>query len=487
MQGKTVLVIGDLMLDRFVYGAIHRVSPESDAPVLDQEREQIMPGGAGNVAVNLRSLGVAAHLLAVVGDDEAGGAVAELLAAQGIDCGGLIVAAGRPTTVKTRFSAGSRQLLRVDSETREPVGEREEQRLIERAETLMPDMQAVILSDYAKGVLTDTVIRAVIASALAHGVPVLADPKKSDFRVYAGAYAVTPNRKELSGVTGMAAGSDEQVTAAARRLMQDAGLARLVVTRSEDGMSVFDGDAPPLHLGASAQEVCDVSGAGDTVIATLAAALAAGAGLAEAAVLAGRSAGLAVAKRGTASVTGTELGRVLESGAPAGLSLGTGRGARICGPDDAAVLIRRWQDNGLRVGFTNGCFDILHYGHVTYLNDARDRCDRLVVALNGDASVRLLKGPDRPLHDQDARAAVIGALAAVDMVVFFGAEKAGDDNTPCALIAALRPDIYFKGGDYAIETLPETPVVRAYGGKVEIMPFHDGHSTTATLKKIGTL
>ncbi len=478
MQQMSVLVIGDIMLDRFVYGTIDRISPESDAPVLAVRREDEMPGGAGNVVSNLRALNVQTRILAVIGKDEAGKTLETLADKTDI----FIVSKGRPTTVKTRFVTAGRQLLRADKEITTPISETEETALLEKAKALIPAMQAIILSDYNKGVLTERVIKSIITMAQEESVPVLADPKKPDYKIYEGASIITPNRKELSEVTNMPADTDEEITAAAHKLMSAANITQLIVTRSEDGMTVFEGDAPPVHVrNDETPEVFDVSGAGDTAIATLAAAIATGAPLSEAAHIANKAGGLVVAKTGTATIKSEELNGALD-----GIKVNTRnpREAFTCDWNDAAKEIQSWQDQGLQIGFTNGCFDILHYGHVNYLNRARDKCDRLVVALNHDKSVKILKGETRPLHDQNSRAAVLGSLSAVDMIVFFGAETNNADNTPCALIEKIRPNIYFKGGDYTIDQLPEAKIMSSFGGKTEIMPLYEGHSTTATIAKM---
>lgn len=474
-QHKKVLVIGDVMLDHFIYGAVNRISPESDAPILDVHRQSSMPGGAGNVAVNIRALGLGVSTLGVVGDDDAG---KELLSLSE----DLIVSSDRPTTVKTRFVSAGGQLLRADAESREDINDHTMEKLLAKAEALMPETNVVILSDYNKGVLTAALIQGVIEKARQYNVPVLVDPKKQDYSLYKGAAVITPNRKELAEVTGMKTSGDEEVTAAANKLMQT-GFDSIVVTRSEDGMSVFVKGQEPVHLGNEADQVTDVSGAGDTAIAGLAAGLATGLDLVAAAQLANKAGGLVVAKSGTASIDHEELKGALD-GIKIEAKKDTVREALICDWDDAAAEIKKWQAQGLQVGFTNGCFDILHYGHVNYLNRARDKCDRLIVALNHDASVKILKGPDRPLHDQDSRAVVLGALGAVDMVVLFGAEEEGQDNTPCALIEKIRPDIYFKGGDYTIDQLPEAKVMASFGGRTEIMSLYEGHSTTSTIAKM---
>lgn len=489
-QGRIALVVGDVMLDRYISGTVTRRAPEGTAPVLDITDRREMPGGAGNVALNLHAAGMAVRLAGCAGTGADAQALAALLEAEGIGTQGLITAPARPATVKTRFVADGRLLLRADSETRADLDAAEARQLLDRVDEALDRAAIVILSDYGKGVLSPPAIAAIMARAHRRGIPVLADPKKKDPAAYRGAFLLTPNRDELGRMTGLPCGTQAEVETAAARLMENADLTHLVVTCSEDGMAVFGKDAPPVRIAAETGAPVDVSGAGDTVIAWLAAALAGGADLLQAARLANRAAGLAVRRRGAAAVTAAELRAALPAPPPeereesARDNANEGPG-RIAAWDAAAAQVAAWRRLGLRVGFTNGCFDILHYGHVGYLARARERCDRLVVGLNRDRSVRLLKGPQRPLHDERSRAAVLAALAAVDLVVLFGAEREGEDNTPCALLEKLRPDLFFKGGDYTRDRLPETAVMDRLGGAVEIMPLYEGHSTTATIEKIG--
>ncbi len=382
----------------------------------------------------------------------------------------------RPTIVKTRFLAGHQQLLRTDFERKQPLSQAKEKALLQKAEELLADADALIISDYGKGMLSDHVIRALIENARAKKIHVLVDPKGFDYARYKGASVITPNKKELAEATGQARlDSDEDIVKAARKLIDQSGVEAVVATRSRDGMSVVQKKGEPVHLRTKDIEVFDVSGAGDTVIATIAAALAAGAELNDAAALANIAASIVVSKVGTAPVRAQELRDALD---------GVTALAELCTPEEAAENVRRWKAKGLKIGFTNGCFDVLHVGHVSYLAEARKKCDRLVVGLNHDASVRILKGEGRPVHDEASRAAVLSALSSVDMVVMFGAEKEGQDNTAIALIEKLQPDFYFKGGDYTESQIPESPAVKASGGQVCIMPFAEGHSTTASIAKI---
>ncbi len=481
MAGSRVLVIGDLMLDRFVYGEVTRISPESPVPVLKVTREDRMPGGAGNVLSNLKGLNAKATIIALVGKDEDGALLNRLTGEMGEVR--LVAAEDRPTISKTRFLASHQHMLRVDEEQAKPLTAETEAALIAAIEAAMPGQQVVVLSDYNKGVLSVPVLKAIFAAAKKAGVPVLVDPKGHDYSVYKGADIVTPNRKELAEATrGMATATDADIEAAARKIIDDAGIAAVIATRSQDGMSVIRPGQPALHLRAQALEVFDVSGAGDTVIATAAAALAAGASLNDAATLANLAGAVVVAKVGTAAIRAEELMRAANGEGTKNSAAGQ---APLCDWDTARDQVRRWQAQGLKVGFTNGCFDILHAGHVHYLNEARGHCDRLVLGLNHDASVRILKGPTRPVNIETDRATVIGGLGAVSLVVLFGAEEKGQDNTPCALIDYVRPDLFFKGGDYTVDQLPEAKIVQAYGGEVRLMGLTEGLSTTNTIKKIG--
>lgn len=484
IPGTPILVAGDLMLDIFSYGDASRISPEGPVPVLKIERETRMLGGAGNVITNLCALGAKPFLFSVCGDDDHGAEVRKIASALGADCDGLLHDDSRPTIVKHRFMAQGQQLLRCDFEKTHAISKQLEEKLLSGIQKAVSKVKAVVLSDYGKGTLTPALISSIIESSHKAGVPVLIDPKGHDYSIYRGADIVTPNRKELSEATaGAATKTDQDIISAAHKLMAQAGIANVVATRSEDGMSIVKSQEPSstVHLRTQAREVFDVSGAGDTVIATLAAAIAGGASLEEAANLANLAGGIAVGKVGTTPVRLDELRSAIDGK----MADDKGFQARIFNDWSAAKeAVELWKAKGLRVGFTNGCFDILHTGHVGYLAGAREKCDRLIVGLNHDASVKILKGPTRPVNDEAARANVIGALASVDMVVFFGAEKAGDDNTPSALIGTLQPDLFFKGGDYKIESLPEAKIVHSYGGKVEIMNLYEGFSTTNTIEKM---
>lgn len=476
-----ILVVGDIMLDKFVYGGVSRISPEGPVPVLKVRREDEMLGGAGNALNNLVHLGVQAEMCAVVGEDDNAKAIENQIKALGVPVDGLIKAKDRQTTVKMRYLAGHQQLLRTDYETDGEVSQDIQRAVVEHVKSRLSSMQAMIISDYGKGLLTREVLGGIISAARSAGVPVLADPKGFDYSIYKGVSAVTPNRKELSeSVSGMATNSNEDIVAACNALIEQSGVEAVIATRSGDGISVVRGDgSASTHIPGADIDVFDVSGAGDTVIATAASVLAAGGSLEQAAELANKAGTIVVTKVGTAPIRIQELRDALDE-----TNVRSEREAYMLGWDEAAEQVKRWKARGLKVGFTNGCFDILHAGHVTYLNEARGLCDRLIMGLNSDSSVRVLKGPERPVHDEQSRAAVLGALASIDMVVLFGAKEEGEDNTASALIKALQPDIYFKGGDYKVDEILETPTVRSVGGEVHVLSIVEGQSTTSSIKKI---
>ena len=467
-----VLCVGDLMLDRFVYGAVDRVSPEAPIPVLRIEREAAMLGGAGNVAANLLALGAGCRFVSVVGDDGAGAEVRQLVAAETGTADGIVVEPARQTTLKTRFIGGRQQLLRADAETVAPIKAASAAAVLAAARAALGQVGAVVLSDYGKGVLTDALVADLIAAARAAGLPVVVDPKGTDYRRYRGASIVTPNRKELMQATGLPADDDAEVEAACRHLIATCGIDAVIATRSERGMSVVTRDGAAVHLPAEAREVFDVSGAGDTAVATLTAALSAGVDLDDAARLANLAAGIVVGKVGTAVVRAPELLAALHA-----QEWRHGE-AKVAAREEAAESVARWRHLGKRVGFTNGCFDLLHPGHISLLTQARAACDVLVVGLNSDASVKRLKGDSRPVQSETARATVLASLGCVDLVVVFG------EDTPEQLIRALRPDVLVKGADYTVETVVGADFVQSYGGRVVLANLVAGQSTTNTIRRM---
>ncbi len=482
MQDVPVLVVGDMMLDRFVYGNVERISPESPVPVLSVTRETSMLGGAGNTLANLSGLGAKGYALCVIGDDEEGRILTDKAQALALDISGFLTEKTRPTIVKTRYLAGHQQLLRTDYERAGKISDTSAKALVEKAKELISKVKMVVLSDYGKGVLRNDVIAQIIEQAREQDVRVIVDPKGQDFSLYKGAFAVTPNKKELAAATaGMAVGTDEEIIAAAQHIIKTCGIETVVATRSAEGMSIIQQGQEPYHVHGQDIEVYDVSGAGDTVIATIAAAMASGADIKTAAKIANTAGMIAVTKVGTAPIRSDELIAALDEE-----MLQPKQSAGVYDLAGAQEIVSRWRAKGLKIGLTNGCFDILHFGHVSYLEDARRRCDRLIVGLNNDDSVRLLKGADRPVHDEVSRSAVLGALSAVDLVILFGARDKSADNTATRLVEALQPDLYFKGGDYRLEQIPEAPAVIAQGGEVCIISEQKGHSTTKSLKKRNT-
>ncbi len=472
LNGVNVLCIGDVMLDRYIYGEVERISPEGPIPVLRIEREEAMLGGAGNVVRNLVALGARVTFIAVVGDDEAGHEVTALIGDSEAVEPYLVVEKGRQTTIKTRYIATSQQLLRTDRETVAPIAATSRNKTIRLGTETVADNAAVVLSDYGKGVLAPDLVAKVIAVARNANKPVVVDPKGLDYGRYRGASVVTPNRRELAETTRMATGDDDQVVAAARRLMENAGLAAVLVTRGVEGMTLVTEAGAADHFPAETHEVFDVSGAGDTVNATLAAALGAGVPLPEAARLANVAAGIVVGKVGTAVAHAEEVLTALHT-----QDLLTGE-AKIAAPARALDRVNQWRHQGLKIGFTNGCFDLLHPGHVSLLAQARVACDRLVVGLNSDASTTRLKGPDRPIQNEAARAAVLVSLATVDLVVIF------NEDTPIRLIEAIRPDVLVKGADYTIDQVVGAEFVESYGGSVLLAEISRGHGTTETISKV---
>lgn len=468
-----MLCVGDVMLDHFIYGSVERISPEAPIPVLKVSREARMLGGAGNVARNATALGARVSLVGVVGDDDAGRDIQALIAGHGDIVARLAVAAERPTTVKTRYVAHAQQLLRADRESAGALSGDVERRLMQAIDGEIRDAGVVVISDYGKGVVSPAVAAHAVKAARVVGKPVIVDTKAVDLAAFRGATLLTPNARELSLASRMPAAGDDEVAAAGAHLIAAFDLGGMVVTRAERGMTVIDREGRAVQLATEAREVFDVSGAGDTVLAVLALALGAGASLRDAATVANAAAGIAVAKAGTAVVHPDELVRALRSSEMKGAQ------DKIVSLDAAAARVAAWRAQGLRIGFTNGCFDLLHPGHVSLLSQARGSCDRLIVGLNTDASVRGLKGEGRPVNSEMARAVVLAALETVDAVVFFAEE------TPLKLIEAIKPDVLVKGADYTIDRVVGADVVQKHGGRVVLVDLVPGQSTTSTIQRMG--
>ncbi len=459
-----ILVVGDVMLDRYWHGTTSRISPEAPVPVFKVGQEEDRPGGAGNVGLNIAALGAGASLIGVVGDDAAGESLNNSLSAAGINAD-LQISSDKPTITKLRVISRHQQLIRMDFE--EAYAPEDSSDLVAKATALMPKMKALVLSDYAKGSLYHC--EALIALARRHKVPVLVDPKGRDFSRYRGADVLTPNLQELEDVVGPCRTEQELVSKSAE-LMARLDLNALLITRGEQGMTLLRPDQPELHLPARAREVFDVTGAGDTVIAVLSAAIAAGQPLPQATALANLAAGLVVGKLGTATVSGPELRRAIlqEQGAERG----------VVTEEQLLLVMEDARAHGERVVFTNGCFDIIHAGHVGYLEEARQLGDRLVVAVNSDASIRRLKGKGRPINPLERRMAVLAGLGAVDWVVAF------DDDTPERLLSELKPEVLAKGGDYREDQVVGWQIVKGYGGEVRTLRLFDSCSTSGIVNKI---
>jgi D-beta-D-heptose 7-phosphate kinase/D-beta-D-heptose 1-phosphate adenosyltransferase len=472
---QTVLCVGDLMLDDFVYGDVSRISPEAPTPVLAVERSEVEIGGAGNVARNIAGLGARCIFIGLIGKDEAARTLTDAFAKlKDRIVPNLVVDAGRHTTRKVRFVSEhhSTHLMRADWETAQPASAGSEAAVIAAAEAALPQVGAVVLSDYAKGVLTERVIRAIIDMARRLGKPVIVDPKGHDYSIYRGATMITPNRQELGAAVHRPVTTQAEIARAAAELARIVDSEAVLVTQSEEGMTLHVTGQPLVHTPAYPVKVRDVSGAGDTVAAVMAVLMAMQAPFDSAMRAANAAAAVVVGKRGTATVTLAELRhRILPA-------------ASLAGEDkivfDWSVLDERladWRRHGLRIGFTNGCFDILHRGHIRLLAEARAACDRLIVGLNCDASTARLKGTGRPINPAEGRAEVLAALEAVDLVVVF------EEDTPLELIKLVRPAVLVKGADYRREEVVGRDVVEAAGGDVILVDLVPGHSTTAILER----
>ncbi|HGN9469794.1 bifunctional D-glycero-beta-D-manno-heptose-7-phosphate kinase/D-glycero-beta-D-manno-heptose 1-phosphate adenylyltransferase HldE [Providencia stuartii] len=459
-----VLVVGDVMLDRYWHGPASRISPEAPVPVVKVNMVEERPGGAANVAMNIASLGANSRLVGLTGIDDAAKALTESLNAVKVRCD-FVAIPTHPTITKLRVLSRNQQLIRLDFE--EGFENIDVQPLLERIEQALPHIGALVLSDYAKGALSQ--VQKMIALANKAGVPVLIDPKGSDFERYRGATLLTPNMSEFEAIVGRCR-DNQDVEEKGMNLLKSLDLTALLITRSEQGMSLIRRDEPPLHLPTEAQEVYDVTGAGDTVIGVLAASIASGRPLHEACALANAAAGVVVEKLGTSTVSPIELENAIRGRADNGFG--------VMDEKQLKQAVANARLRGERVVMTNGCFDILHAGHVSYLANARKLGDRLIVAVNSDASTRRLKGETRPVNPLEQRMIVLGALESVDWVVPF------EEDTPQRLISEVLPDVLVKGGDYRPEEIAGSEEVWAAGGEVKVLNFEDGISTTNIIKNI---
>lgn len=470
-RGVRALVIGDLMIDEYLWGKADRISPEAPVQVVDVVREELRLGGAGNVANNLVALGCAVTVCSVIGGDENGTILRHVFTGKGVDLSGLFEDPMRRTSKKSRVVAAHQQIVRIDRESRDPLSPEFEERIVAFIDGQVGNFDLIMVSDYLKGVLTDTVLTAIIGAGKKQGIPVVIDPKGSDYGKYRGATLLTPNRKEAELASGVRIVDDESLATAAGVLLREGNLDALLITRSEQGMSLFQSSGRSVQIPTVAREVYDVTGAGDTVLAVMGLVLASGRDFEVAARLANVAAGIAVGKLGTSTVSPLEIVNAV------------GRDhrdsdAKIKNRDVLADIIEAERKEGKRTVFTNGCFDLLHVGHVKYLQKARSFGDLLVLGLNSDASVRRLKGDKRPLIGEADRAHLLAALDCVDYVVIF------DEDTPLQLIESLRPMVLVKGADYSLESVVGRDVVEAGGGRVELVEFVDGRSTTSLIDTI---
>lgn len=466
-----IVVIGDLLLDCYITGLVDRISPEAPVPVLLHSSRHATPGGAANVALNAASLGCNVALIGLVGEDRAAETLRQSLAANPhIDLSGLVIDPGWTTITKTRVMSGQQQIVRIDEEHVRPFSEPIRQKLINATLEALKDAKILVCSDYAKGVLSDDLMKVVFAEARKRDIPVIVDPKRKDFSAYKGASLITPNRQEIQVAANMKVASGAEVEQAASKVIAQCE-ADVLVTRSEEGMTLVRRDGNVFHAAARPSEVYDVSGAGDTVVATIAAVLSAGQDIETAIQFATIAASIVIGKIGTAIVTRAELGAVLHQ-EQKGEGLSVSREA-------ACEVVAEWRAMGEKIILTNGCFDLLHPGHIALIQQAAAQGDRLVVALNSDESVRRLKGAQRPFQNQQARAVVMGGLKGVDLVVIF------DEDTPLEIIQALRPDVIVKGADYREDQVVGGAFVKSYGGRVALVDLVAGCSTTALAHKFG--
>ncbi len=472
---KRVLVIGDQMLDRYLWGKVSRISPEAPVPVLVEESGAQSAGGAANVALNIRGLGLDVAMVGIVGDDDAGRALLDILASSAVDTSGVLTLDQRPTVTKTRVITGHQHVLRIDAEDTEALDEENTGQLCRLVGEVLSQTEdaavdAVLLSDYRKGLLGDALCRTAGRLARERGIPVLVDPKGTNWGRYRGAAVITPNLNELELVTGTSRKDEGALIAAGRKLCKSLDIDSMVLTRGADGMTLITRDET-LHSPAIAREVFDVTGAGDTVIATLAASIAAGLDWPAALPLANAAAGIVVGKVGAVPVEREELLRAIHPKSRDPMET-------VYSIGELQAVVEGWRERGERVVFTNGCFDILHAGHITYLQWAAQEGDRLIVALNTDSSVRRLKGEDRPVIAEQDRACIVAALGSVDAVVLF------DQDTPIDVISALCPDVLVKGGDYSKDRIVGAAEVESWGGRVVVTSLVEGRSTSAVIEKI---
>lgn len=464
-----VLVIGDVMLDKYVWGDVERISPEAPVPIVRETRQTQRPGGAANVAMNLAGLGAKVTLTGITGQDTDQQRLEQLLEESGITSR-LVKSANIPTISKLRILSGNQQILRLDTEESQLPSCVRYEELLQSLKEEIPKSHVVVLSDYAKGVLTERVCREVIAMARNLNIPVIVDPKAKNFLQYRGATTICPNLTELSWATDASHKDVEGMFAIAKSKLAEWEIDYLTITMSEKGIAILSEDSE-YHSPAVVRQVYDVSGAGDTVVATLALSIASGLHAHTAVQLANRAAGIVVGKVGTVPIYKQELISALSP------EIALHAPEKVLKLDRLVNRIGSWRASGEKIVFTNGCYDLLHIGHITLLNQARMEGDRLIVGINSDNSVRRLKGPSRPIVGEKERASILAALSVVDAVVIF------DEPTPLELVNAIRPDVLVKGGDYREETIVGAKEVKSWGGRTKIVPIVEGFSTTNLIQK----
>lgn len=466
-----VLVVGDLILDEYIWGTVERISPEAPVQILDSISENKVPGGAANVANNLKALHCQVYLCGAVGEDEGGRQLLEILKQKGIHCDGVMINPSGSTTHKTRLIAHSQQVLRIDRENRRPLSDGVLRKAANYLAEIIPQVDGIICSDYQKGFLVDDLLHHMIQCARSANVRVVLDPKGSDYAHYKGADVLTPNFEEIKRAYPIRITKEQDLDQVVQHAFDMTQSRAILVTKGKDGMTLYENKGDTVHIPTEAREVYDVTGAGDTVISVFALGLFRGAGLVDAATLANKAAGIVIGKVGTATVSDEELGRYLDEERLA-------IPGKIVSVDECKQALSGARNKGQRIVFTNGCFDLLHVGHIQFLQSARKRGDLLVVGLNDDRSVRQIKGPGRPILAEMERAKILAALDCLDYAVFFS------EPTPEKLIDALKPDVLVKGGDYRIDQVVGREMVEGYGGRVEIIPLVPGHSTSKIVESI---
>lgn len=471
LKSKRIMVIGDLILDEYIWGNIDRISPEAPVGILESRSENAALGGAANVANNLKALGCKVEILGVVGADEKGKKLKRILREKRIGYSGVIEDHDRPTTNKIRVIAHNQQILRVDRESRKEIRISIRKKLLNSILDLLINVDGIICSDYGKGIITANLIKELVSAASKLNKKIIADPKGLDYTKYRGISILTPNKKEASESAGIKIESESDLTKTADKLFDQFGGEGLLITRGDEGISLFRKDTPSIHVSTVAKEVYDVTGAGDTVISVFGMAYFNGVNIVDAVRLANIAAGIEVGKVGTSVVTRNEISNYIENN-------DTGERKKILDLAELAQVISRAKNKGEKIVFTNGCFDLLHIGHIKYLSRARSLGNILIIGLNRDKSIRELKGPKRPLIGEIERASLLAALDCVDYVVLFS------EMTPEKLIKTLKPDVLVKGGDYSVDEVVGKSIVEGYGGRVELVPIVKGMSTSGIVKKI---